>query len=161
MSGPFINIASDYGGEHKASNYHTLSAVYLDLSASSEWESRRRLVRTNHLPDGRRMSFKKLGDRQRQQALIPFLQAANEITGVCVTLAIRKSILYLCSDEGESDITQKRLSFESRWGEQSFERMLRISHLISLLIAGFSHPGQDIYWVSDEDSMFDNRHYRD
>ncbi len=156
MSGPIVNIFSDYSGDSKKSNYHVISVLYLDVHASANWELRRRIVRQRYLGDGRRISFKSLGDRQRQQALVPFLQAANEIEGICITLIIRKSIKVLCSNEKVFAFLQDNLAFESKWKQQQFENMLRVTHLVSVLIAGLSKPGQHIYWISDEDALMAN-----
>lgn len=156
MSGPIVNIFSDYSGDTKRSDYHVISVLYLDVHASAEWELRRRVIRQRYLADGRRISFKALGDRQRQSALVPFLQAANEIEGICITLAIRKSIKVLCSDMNVSGFLQNDLAFESKWKQRPFENMLLVTHLISVLVAGMSKPRQHIYWVSDEDALFAN-----
>ena len=158
LRGPIINIFSDYSGDNKQSPYEVISILYFDLAASMEWEYRRREIRRRYLKDGRRMSFKSLGDRQRQRALIPFLQAANDIHGMCVSVAIKKSIKVLCSDEALFTALIDRLQFETKWKYRAFERMLRVSHLISVLIAGLSNPGQHIYWMSDEDALHANMH---
>jgi hypothetical protein len=36
------------------------------------------------------------------------------------------------------------------------EKLLRIIHLLSLLIAGFSAPNQDLLWATDEDAIVAN-----
>src|SRR5262249_27803293 len=99
ITGPNVYIASDYSGEAKSHLYDVLSILYLDVQQSSEWAERRRLVRTQYMADGRRMSFKALNDRQRQGALVPFLRAANAIHGVLISIAVRKSITNLCTSE--------------------------------------------------------------
>lgn len=157
MNGPTINLVSDYGGEHKASKYKTISVLYLDLHASVEWEYLRRIVRRDFLPDGRRLSFKRLSDRYRQRALVPFLQAANQIVGVSVTLAISKSLVGICGTKSEMKNIHTNLHLEAGWDDVSFEQVLMVSHLVSFLIAGLSRPNQNIYWISDEDSMFANQ----
>jgi hypothetical protein len=156
MSGPIINIFSDYSGDSKASSYDVISALYLDLYSSSDWEMQRRVVREKYLADGRRVAFKNLGDRQRQKALIPFLQAADQIAGISITLAIRKSIQSICFDRGMFNGLQTKLVFKSKWTYAPFEKMLRVAHLVSLLVAGLSYPNQHIYWISDEDNLFAN-----
>src|SRR5690348_16877621 len=75
MSGADIYIMSDYSGDSKASKFNVISVLYMDFRASMAWEVKRRAVRRLYLSDGRRISFKSLGDRQRQKALIPFLEA--------------------------------------------------------------------------------------
>jgi hypothetical protein len=128
----------------------------MDLHASTEWERRRRLIRRRHLADGRRLAFKSLGDRQRRAALVPFLEAADEIAGLCLVVAVRKSIARLCLDAPLANAIIERLQLHKRWRHRSFERMVRVAHLLGLLIGGLSRPGQNIYWFSDEDAMFAN-----
>lgn len=156
LDGPVIYVASDYGGAHNASLFETVSVLYLDMQASSEWEYRRRAVRKRYLSDGRRMAFKKLNDSKRQDALVPFLDAANRITGLLLTLAVRKSIQNLCSDEELFAYSKKQLSLDNGMNYASFERMLRIVNLVAMLSGGLSKHGQSIYWISDEDALFAN-----
>jgi hypothetical protein len=151
-----VNIFSDYAGQHKASSYDVTSILYMDLYESSAWETERRLVRDRYLRDGRRLSFKALGDRQRQQALIPFLQAANKIQGICITVAIRKSIRHICTSPETLKTMRSNWSLNTQVKDAAIERAARISHLIALLIAGLSKPHQDVYWFSDQDSLFAN-----
>ena len=96
ICGDLIYIASDYGGAHAPSSYETITVVYADFDASALWELHRRSIRHRFLLDGRRMAFKSLNDGNRRRALIPFLSAANHLSGVSVTLAIRKSIKNIC-----------------------------------------------------------------
>lgn len=156
ITGPVVYIASDYSGSVKSHIYDVLSVLYLDLRQSSDWEHRRRLIRSQHLGDGRRMCFKSLNDRKRQTALVPFLDAANSIHGLALSLAVRKSIKNLCTDEPFFQECVDILQLNSGWRLASFERMVRVAHLISLLIGGLSQPRQDIFWISDQDDMFAN-----
>jgi hypothetical protein len=39
---------------------------------------------------------------------------------------------------------------------RNFEQMFRIAYCTAMLVAGLSKPGQDIHWVSDQDSAFAN-----
>jgi len=154
--GETICIFSDYGGDNQNSLYETISVLYVDLDASNEWEYKRQLVRQKFLPDGRRMSFKNLNDRKRREAIIPFLAAADEISGINVTLAIQKKIKSLYSNKEAKELLEKHLNTTGNWKEYAFERVLRVAHLISFLVAGLSSPNQNIYWVSDEDNLFAN-----
>ena len=156
LRGPDVCIFSDYSGDQKASAYEATGILYADLYGSAEWEIRRRDVRRHFLADGRRLSFKKLGDRNRQAALVPFLQAANEIEGLCLVVAVRKTVERLCVDTKLAKQIADRLAFSKIWKTHEFERMTRITHLIGLLIGGLAKEGQNISWISDEDSLFAN-----
>jgi hypothetical protein len=156
LDGAVINIFSDYSGQHKRSKYETITALYFDLDASSAWEIKRREIRDKWLPDGRRMSFKSLSDRYKQKALIPFLEAANDVVGILITLIINKSIRDLCVGDSDFDEAKSSLALHQEWTLVDLENTLRVAHLIGLLIGGLSKPGQNIYWISDEDSLFAN-----
>ena len=156
LNGPVIYVASDYGGSHDASLYETISIMYLDMEASSEWEALRRTARKQHLGDGRRMSFKTLNDRQRQQALVPFLDAANRISGIALTMAIRKTIKNFCSDKDFYLYSKRNLDLDRRLKYSEFEKMLRVVQLVSIMVGGLSKPHQHLYWISDEDALFAN-----
>jgi hypothetical protein len=158
LQGPMVFIASDYSGAHKSSKYEVISVLYVDAEASSEWEERRRHVRHHTMGDGRRMSFKSLRDRHRQKAIVPFLSVAEALTGVCVSLVIRKSIRSLHGDKDVFDQFRKVLPFKGKWRDKQLERMMRITHLVSFLIGGLSRPGQNIYWISDQDDIFADEH---
>ena len=67
-----IFVGSDYSGQHDFAQYESLSFLFADLERCGDWEQQRQQVRRQFLPDGRRLSYKNLGDRKRQRALIPF-----------------------------------------------------------------------------------------
>jgi len=45
------------------------------------------------------------------------------------------------------------LTFKARWNKKTFERALRVSDLLALLLGGMSWPGQDIVWITDNDDI--------
>ena len=156
LTGPLINIFSDYSGEQAGALYQTTGILYADLYASRSWEIRRRQVRKRFLADGRRLSFKALGDRNRQAALIPFLQAADEIEGLCLVVAVRRSIRQLCLEPTVSMAIAEYVTNRRARKSRELERMARVTHLIALLIGGLAKVDQNVYWISDQDSLFAN-----
>lgn len=156
LTGPLIYIFSDYSGDQKASSYETMGVLYADLYGSPDWEIHRREVRDRFLADGRRISFKAMSDKRRQAAIVPFLQAANEIEGLILVVAIKKSIRTLCVDAQFAKKISERLVFNKSWSLREFERMARVTHLIGLLIGGLGKKDQDIYWISDQDPLLAN-----
>ena len=156
LPGENICAVSDYSGSHEASKYQTISVLFVDLDNSHNWELQRCQIRKKYLADGRRLSFKGLNDRQKQNALMPFLSAANLIKGVSVTLVISKAIdnLYLLKTDVE--VTRKSFGLESKWKHNSLETAIRVAHLVSILTAGLSKENQNVYWISDEDELFAN-----
>lgn len=157
MSGSTMYIASDYSGTHKSSRYHVSVILCADLEASRDWGFLRQKVRQRYLADGRRMSYKGLSDRQRANALVPFLSAAEYIYGLCFVVIINKAIRHLClNSAGDYEKMRKIAELRARWKDRELEEALRLTHFVGCLIAGLSQPNQNIYWISDEDSLFAN-----
>jgi hypothetical protein len=154
LHGPMVFIASDSAGAHRSSRYEAVCVLYVDAEASRDWESQRRNVRRQFIADGRRMAFERLGDRQRRKAVMPFLRAAEALSGVCVSLVIAKSLGPVHGDKILFDRLRVSIPFQGRWSDHQLERMLRVTHLVAFLAGGLSRPGQQIYWVSDQDNIF-------
>lgn len=148
-------LASDYGGEHATANYQTISILVAGLdSIQSSWETQRRSIRSQFASDGRRLSYKRLGDHQRARMLRPFLAAANDIQGVVATFLIDRRIKsFFQPSDGPDD---QDVIDRSKWKSKALEKLLRVSHLGSLLIAGLSRQGQHVLWISDQDAIVAN-----
>jgi hypothetical protein len=102
------------------------------------------------------MSYERLSDRQRAKALVPFLSAAAEIRGLCLVVIFNKTIRHLCLNEGDYVAMREAAQLRARWKDQELEEALRVTHLVACLVGGLSQPGQNVYWISDEDSLFAN-----
>jgi len=149
-------LMSDYSGEHRKSRYEVISILVLDSENTGQWEYMRQDARLKNLKDRRRMSFKNLSDRRRKQALDSFLSAADSITGACISFVIHKEIKFLCIEPKQHNEAIHNFKLEGGWNTKTLDRMIYLVHFISLLIAGLSQSGQNIYWISDEGSFFSN-----
>lgn len=156
IKGNTLYVTTDYSGNESKSQYSVISILLADLDTSGVWDIERCIVRKNFLADGRRMSFKGLNDRQRHQALIPFLSSADKIQGLCVTVAISKEIRELVNSKKFLKLCSEAFMLQSKWKPKVFENMFRVTYFISILLAGLSKPNQNIYWISDEDEIFAN-----
>lgn len=158
VSGRDIGIFSDYGGTHKACQYRVNAYLYVDLEKSRSWQAARNEIRAAFLSDGRRMSYKGLSDQQRAKALIPFLEAALSIHGICLVTLTNKRLRHLClMDRNEHYGKFRQISnLTGKWKQAELEEAIRISHVAACLVGGLSTSGQDITWISDEDNMFGN-----
>jgi hypothetical protein len=156
ISGPTMYIASDYSGANKSSAYHTSVILCADLNESSDWLFLRQKVRQDYLADGRRMSYKRLSDRQRARALAPFLSAADHIHGLCFVAIINKKIQNLCLRHSDYGRMRETLNLRGRWKDKELEDALRLTHFVGYLIGGLSQPKQNAFWISDEDNLFAN-----
>lgn len=157
-SGPILNgdtlyITSDYSGTDKQSRHEIYSFLLTCPSYLTQWQVLRSDMRARYLRDGRRVAFKNLNDRYRVRALPHFLDAARRLPGICVTLVVTKSLRNL--SHGATFLTESSpLKFQHPWSAAAFEKVVRMTHFVALLIARFSHPGQNVYWISDEDELF-------
>jgi hypothetical protein len=122
FTGRHLFVGSDYGGDHKRSNYITYAFMTAD-DTPSEWISLQKALRTRYLTDGRRMSFKRLGDPQRQAALPLFLQAADSLNGHLVVFVVHKSIRLHPAD----DLRRLRELFalSANWNHGALEQAIR------------------------------------
>jgi hypothetical protein len=154
-SANILFVGSDYSGEHLGAHYHAISFIVADLQACGTWEHLRQEIRSRYLSDGRRISYKKLSDGKRKRALIPFLEAANHIPGIVITVLIDKKIKSLFSYPNYVDV-QRKYPEHAYWNTYVFEKVLRVIHLCSFFLAGLSKTGQHVLWVTDEDSMVAN-----
>lgn len=154
--GSTIFIGSDYGGQHSFAQFESLSFLLADLERCDSWEQQRRHLRRRFLSDGRRFSYKALGDRIRKRALFPFLSAANSIPGIVVTILIDKQIESLFQKEGKLKTSVSELAEYSHWDSGVFEKLMRVAHWCSFFLAGLSRPHQDVLWFTDEDAIVAN-----
>jgi hypothetical protein len=150
-TGAVMLVASDYGGEHNTAKYESLSFLFANLEECGDWNQRREELRSEFLPDSRRMSYKNLNDNKRKDALFPFLLAANHIHGLSVTFLINKCINSLFINQGKLQVPEL-----SHWSRASVEKLLRVLHFISMFIEGLSAPNQHLFWFSDQDNIVPN-----
>jgi hypothetical protein len=105
------------------------------------------------------MSWKKLtGDARREAAFTPFLEAANRINGLAITLAFNRDPSFQVPPDGPLRL-REALALSANWKPRIFENMFRVAYCTAMLIAGLSNPGQNIHWVSDEDPVFANESF--
>ena len=149
-------IVSDYSGQQPQARYESLSFLFADPTSFNDWILQRESLRRIYLPDGRRISYKTLNDRKRKRALMPFLAAANSITGLIVTILVSKKIESLFEPTGKLDTSQPGYEKYAHWDRNVLEKLLRIVNFAALFIAGLSKPHQNLFWITDEDDIVAN-----
>jgi hypothetical protein len=156
LRGRLLWVSSDYSFDNPASDFDVVGLLVADPEASGDWNNLRSEVRAKLLGDERRMSWKKLNsDLRRQAAFFPFLKAADHICGLSIAIAFHRDPVFQIPADGLRHF-QDSLHLSVTWKPRHFERMFRIAYCTAMLIAGMSHPGQDIHWVSDQDPAFAN-----
>ncbi len=152
--GPTLFIASDYGGAHKGAVYETLSFLMADLTYVWLFDELRTKLRNEAVLKSRRMAYKSLGDRRRQEALVPFLRSGNTIPGLLMNIVLDKNASQLLSESYQPKFAFGELS---HWCKGSFEKLTRVGQLGAMLVEGMCAPGQNVLWISDEDEIAPNR----
>jgi hypothetical protein len=94
------------------------------------------------------MAYKNLNDGFRRRALAPFLEAADRVSGLCVSIAVDKQISNLCTRETMAAEELRRGLLKANWTPKSFEIMIRIVHFVAFFTAHVFVPGQNVYWIS-------------
>lgn len=151
-----IIVASDYSGEHKEADFSAYTFLVFDWNASQRWSIMSSDVRERFLSQGNReMAYKKLDDKCRQQALVPFLKAADYINGLVITLLVSKRVESVLEPGGVAHLQQIAPSLAD-WKNGTVEKLYRIQTVLAFLHAGLCHPAQRTYWLTDNDEIAAN-----
>jgi hypothetical protein len=132
----------------------------MDMNNSAPWMRERIHVREKYLHDDRRMSFKGLNDSYRRNALIPFLKAADHIRGLSIVFAIDKRVRNFGGFEGLQEWLTREEIIGAKWKTDSFNRMVTVTHVISVLLGLITKKGQNVTWISDADETFATESHR-
>ena len=148
-------IASDYSGDHSTAS-HRIYCYLVVRGGGRDWFSAVQSARRNLLRDGRRMSYKGLNDHFRQQALVSFLQAAANLDGHLVAVAVDKQKKWLSIPPNAAQKLCKAFGLKATWSPKSLEAMMRKVHFLSILVSIWSRPYSDVTWITDEDEFVAN-----
>src|ERR1700687_4292100 len=152
---PGLFVASDYSGQNEGARYEAYGFVMTTRQWWGSWEHARRDLRGKFLLM-RRFSFKTLDDEKRWEALPEFLAAASQLEGLSFIVLVNKRISSLFSTSGRLDMRRPELARIAKYKPRTVERLLRITHFLGLLLAGLSHPDQQVIWISDQDDIAAN-----
>ena len=153
---PTLLIGSDYSGFHKGAQFEVTSFVATNFEKIGKWDAERTRLREQYLPEQRRMSYKALNDGHRRAALIPFLNIANQIPGLLVSIAVDKNVTTIFDRDTEAGEHAYGHPFFDGWKPAPVERAMRSIHFASILLRGLSRAGQDLWWFTDQDEIVAN-----
>jgi len=148
--------ASDISGDHKTSRFVVFSFLLAEKASCHVWTQRRRMIRANLLPTGRRLGYKELNDCFVRNSLASILDAANTINGILVAFVVEKSIPSIFSSGPPIDLRAFEFAKLTDRYPKNSERLLRQFCLTGLFIGSLSRQSQDVYWFFDEDEIFAN-----
>jgi len=146
-----ILALSDYGGEHKNSNFYCYSSLIMDFEGISPFSHYITQFRKSFNLEKRKINYKNLNDNIRFRALYPFLQLSNKINGLLVSVLVHKELITLFKNE--LDFDKPEFQPLKVWHPKTVEKLLRVITLNAFFIAGLSHPTQDIMWITDQDDI--------
>jgi hypothetical protein len=149
-------LASDYSGQHSTSCFESYSFLLVDGGQLGPWLNAREAFRRHSLPDSRRLSFKALNDVHRARALPRFLRISEQLVGLLFVALIDKRLGSLFDREIDQPLSELEMRLKNEWPAKSQEKLLRICHLASLLLAGLSSKFQNVLWVTDQDDVAAN-----
>lgn len=153
-------MASDYGGEHSTAT-HRIYCFLVVGSGIQNWRRSMAAIRTGALPDGRRMAYKRLGDSVRQNAFIPFLEAAANLDGHLVAIAVDKRKKWLSLAPDGVELFKKSHPLTAKWSPKALEGMIRKVQFAAILVSLWSRPYMNISWITDQDEFVINDHRHD
>lgn len=151
-----ILMGSDYSGQHATSQFEALSFVLVNADRSRLWIEARKSMRARFLSDGRRFSYKTLNERHRFAVLPKFLEATNLLSGLLVVILVDKTIESLFKSSGKIESSDPEIQLLAHWAPHVVEKLLRICHFASFLLAGLSGEFQDVLWITDQDDIAAN-----
>jgi hypothetical protein len=148
-------IASDYGGNHSKTS-HLVYCYLVVKSGGREWLSAIREARLEYMHNRGAMSYKRLGDPVRQRALIPFLEAAANLDGHLVAIAVDKRKRWLSVMDGNTDRIAEAFELKSPWNARALESMLRKTQFVAILLSMWALRMSNITWITDADEFVAN-----
>jgi hypothetical protein len=152
-----LYVTSDWSERHIVGDYWVLSVLLAQLFDCSAWEVGRGRVRQTYLGDGRRLSFKRLGDKARRDALMPFLEAAGTIAGHSISVIVSKRIIGLFRGGQGTAAVAARIGLLARWKPAQLTALFRMASFVAYFVAHYVRPGQHVYWIADNDPVFADR----
>lgn len=149
--GKTLLTAADFSGTHSGSLFTSYAFLTIDLDRNDDWFSAQQLFRQRELRR-RRMSYKALNDSARRRALPSFLLMSDCLVGALTIIVVPRDFGALVRRaEGASDANL------DRWKPGVREHLLRVSHLGGMITAHLSSPGQDVFFITDQDEIASNQ----
>lgn len=152
-----IMLLSDYRDADRHCDFDLIALAFVDSRSLPELERGRRAWRDSWLPDGRRLAYKSLaGDDLKRKSLAGFLTLADQLFGLLVVVAVHKQIKALTSENGPLFPVNDEHGMMSKWKKGTLEKATRILHFVNFILAGISHPDQEVFWITDVDEIVPN-----
>ena len=158
-----VAVFSDYGGESADSKYHTYSFLVCAWNQTGYFnQEMEKLRNSNGLNDPfKEITFKDFRYGPIKRSLDKYLaNLSNFVNGYLFTVVVEKTLGSIFGSDSKE--TSKHLveTFKDNglgsWKPQVAEKLLRITHFSSYLVALLSRKGQKVVWMTDHDSIAPN-----
>ena len=149
-------VASDYSGQHKEASHETYTFLVTSEVLLRKWLPQLREFRQRHLPDGRRLSFKRLNDNIRWKALPMYLNTMGNLEGSIITIMVDKRVGSFFFGGPANAIAEFPDCFSKNAKKRTVEKMFRLASFVSFVLCGFRKESQISHWISDHDEALDS-----
>ncbi len=101
------------------------------------------------------MSYKALNDTRKRAALMPFLEAANSIHGLLLTVAVHRELNEFKLNNTRFSAWRSRY-LSGNWKKRTFEKAMAVSALFAIGVSGYSDESMSVTWLTDNDAIAQN-----
>lgn len=157
-----IAVFSDYSGEHSDSKYYIYTFLAIAHGALFGFAEQMEDIRRQHFQAkyDKEISYKDIQWGGIKRSLKDYLRLADRMPGLLLTVVMDKRIKSFFSDDSKMVGETLINAGFGVWKPRVAEKLLRITHLMTYIIALLSKDGQKIFWMTDHDSIAecDNMH---
>jgi len=143
---------SDYSGEIKSDKHNIYSFLLTDDNSICLFSKGHKRLRQNHGIGKRKFSYKDLSDKVLRNPCNDFINLANRVNGILISVAINKKL----NLDFKYDDNSENFLFLSEQKPKNIQRILTISHLAAFFLAGVVRRDQNIMWITDNDNVVAN-----
>lgn len=154
-------VASDYSGQHRQASHEAYSFLVTSDQSLNEWLPSLGTFRDRWLPDGRRISFKKLNEPLRWRSLPAFLETVSKLDGNLITILVDRRVGSFMQGGPEAAIEVFPDCFSVHAKRGTVEKMLRLASFVALILSGLRREDQVSNWISDHDEALDSHEKRE
>jgi hypothetical protein len=151
-------ICSDYSGQHAGAKYEAFSFVVTTEDSLQRWLPELTQFRKNFLPDGRRLSYKKLREPIRQKALPHYLECMGNLEGNLICIMLNKELVELFPKSVQADFSD---CFAPNTKNSSIEKIFKLASFVALITVCLRREEQPSFWISDHDEALDSHERRE
>lgn len=166
--GDAIAVFSDYGGEHKSSKYRTYSFLVcsFDNFLMATFFKRMKEIRKKYKLEEKEIAFKDFKFGPIKRSLDEYLTALSHfVPGLLFTLVVDKDIDTLYGENGKKDKVNASNKLQElgigKWKPDVAEKLTTVVHIISYLVSLLSDKRQKIFWMTDHDSIAEEKSIQD